>query len=160
MIAACLEKNPASRYASAAEVREALKTIMKALQIETGIIPGEAAANLPTTGAEAEKRATGFLSMLAERFRESANDRAPQNSARCFAFCEPGRDGGGSALRLCVGRCNCGAAGAHSGAGGAAVEHADVDCRSRKWIRFRWASNCWFRLCWRAVLCAPIPGSI
>ncbi len=36
MIATCLEKNPGARYASAAEVREALKTIMKALQIETG----------------------------------------------------------------------------------------------------------------------------
>jgi eukaryotic-like serine/threonine-protein kinase len=90
VIAACLEKNPASRYASAAEVREALKTIMKALQIETGIIPGEAAANLPTTGAEAEKRATGFLSMLAERFRESANDRAPQNSLVVLPFANLG----------------------------------------------------------------------
>jgi serine/threonine-protein kinase len=90
VIAACLEKNPASRYASAAEVREALKTIMKALQIETGIIPGEAAANLPTTGAEAEKRATGFLSMLAERFRESANDRTPQNSLVVLPFANLG----------------------------------------------------------------------
>ena len=43
--AAC-EKNPAERYASAADVREALKTIMKTSQIETGIIPGDAAANL------------------------------------------------------------------------------------------------------------------
>ena len=76
VILRCLEKNPAARYTSAAEVREALKTIMKALQIETGSIPGEAAANLPTTGVEAEKRTTGFLSMLAERFRESAP--APQ----------------------------------------------------------------------------------
>src|SRR5579863_444123 len=41
VIATCLEKTPATRYASAAEVREALKTIMKALQIETGAIPGE-----------------------------------------------------------------------------------------------------------------------
>ena len=86
VIAACLEKNPATRYTSAAEVREALKTIMKALQIETGIIPGDAAANLPTTGAEAEKRATGFLSMLAERFRESASDKAPQNSLVVLPF--------------------------------------------------------------------------
>lgn len=86
VIAACLEKNPASRYTSAAEVREALKTIMKAQQIETGIIPGEAAANLPTTAEEAEKRATGFLSMLAERFRESAADRAPQNSLVVLPF--------------------------------------------------------------------------
>jgi serine/threonine-protein kinase len=86
VIAACLEKNPAARYASAAEVREALKTIMKALQIETGVIPGDAAANLPTTKAEAEKRNTGFLSMLAERFRESAVDRAPQNSLVVLPF--------------------------------------------------------------------------
>ncbi len=86
VIASCLEKTPSARYASAAEVREALKTIMKALQIETGIIPGEAAANLPTTGVEAEKRNTGFLSMLAERFRESAVDRAPQNSLVVLPF--------------------------------------------------------------------------
>ena len=86
VITCCLEKNPASRYASAAEVREALKTIMKAAQIETGSIPGEAAANLPTTGIEAEKRATGFLSMLAERFRESTNDGAQQNSLVVLPF--------------------------------------------------------------------------
>ena len=86
VIAACLEKTPGARYASAAEVREALKTIMKALQIETGIIPGDAAANLPVSAAEAEKRNTGFLSMLAERFRESAVDRAPQNSLVVLPF--------------------------------------------------------------------------
>jgi eukaryotic-like serine/threonine-protein kinase len=90
VIAACLEKNPVVRTASAAEVREALKTIMKALQIETGIIPGEAAANLPTTGPEAEKRATGFLSMLAERFRESAVERTPRNSLVVLPFANLG----------------------------------------------------------------------
>lgn len=67
-------------------MREALKTIMKALQIETGIVPGDAAANLPTTGAEAEKRATGILSMLAERFRESAPERAQHNSLVVLPF--------------------------------------------------------------------------
>jgi serine/threonine-protein kinase len=66
-----LEKIPAERYARAADVREALKTIMKALHIETGVVPGDAGANLPPSAAEAEKRATGLLSMLAERFRES-----------------------------------------------------------------------------------------
>jgi len=90
VIAACLEKIPGARYASAAEVREALKTIMKALGIETGVIPGEAAANLPTTGIEAEKRTTGLLSMLAERFRESAVDRAPQNSLVVLPFANLG----------------------------------------------------------------------
>ncbi|MDR3741517.1 MAG: protein kinase [Terracidiphilus sp.] len=86
VIGTCLEKNPAQRYGTAAEVREALKTIMKALQIETGSIPGDAAANLPVTGAEAEKRATGFLSMLAERFRESSTDKTPQNSLVVLPF--------------------------------------------------------------------------
>jgi eukaryotic-like serine/threonine-protein kinase len=86
VIATCLEKNPSARYASAAEVREALKTIMKALQIETGIIPGDAAANLPISTAEAEKRTTGFLSMLAERFRESAVERANEASLVVLPF--------------------------------------------------------------------------
>jgi serine/threonine-protein kinase len=90
VIAACLEKNPGARYTSAAEVREALKTIMKALQIETGVIPGDAAANLPTTGPETEKRATGFLSMLAERFRESAGERAQTNSLVVLPFANLG----------------------------------------------------------------------
>jgi eukaryotic-like serine/threonine-protein kinase len=90
VIATCLEKTPAARYASAGEVREALKTIMKAQQIETGIIPGEAAANLPTSAAEAEKRTTGFLSMLAERFRESAVEHGSQPSLVVLPFANLG----------------------------------------------------------------------
>jgi serine/threonine-protein kinase len=90
VILACLEKNPGARTASAAEVREGLRTIMKALQIETGIIPGEAAANLPATGPEAQKRATGLLSMLAERFRESTGERAAQNSLVVLPFANLG----------------------------------------------------------------------
>ena len=86
VIAMCLEKNPAVRYASAGEVREALKTIMKAMQLETGSIPGDAAANLVTTGPESEKRSTSFLSMLAERFRESANEMPRQNSLVVLPF--------------------------------------------------------------------------
>jgi len=86
VIAACLEKNPGARMGSASEVRESLKTIMKALRIETGVIPGDAAANLPTTGPEAEKRTTGFLSMLAERFRESTAERAQPNSLVVLPF--------------------------------------------------------------------------
>ncbi len=90
VIAACLEKNPGTRTASAAEVREGLRTIMKTLQIETGIIPGDAAANLLSSGAKAEKRATGLLSMLAERFRESAGERAAQNSLVVLPFANLG----------------------------------------------------------------------
>jgi eukaryotic-like serine/threonine-protein kinase len=86
LIFRCLQKNPAERYASAADVREALKTIMKALQIETGIIPGDAAANLPPSTAETEKRTTGLLSMLAERFRESADTKEKQNTILVLPF--------------------------------------------------------------------------
>ena len=87
---ACLEKNPGARTASAAEVREGLKTIMKALSIETGIIPSDVAANLPVTGPEAEKRATGLLSMLAERFRESTGEHATENSLVVLPFTNMG----------------------------------------------------------------------
>lgn len=67
----CLQKTPAERYASAADLREALRTLMKTLQFETGMIPGDAAASLLPTIPEREKRSTGLLSLLAERFRES-----------------------------------------------------------------------------------------
>jgi serine/threonine protein kinase/Tfp pilus assembly protein PilF len=90
VLATCLEKNPSARYASAAEVREALKTIMKTLQLDTGIVPGEAAALPPSTPVEEEKRSTGILSLLAERFRESAAERSPQNSLVVLPFANLG----------------------------------------------------------------------
>ena len=87
VIFTCLEKTPAERYSSAADVREALKTIMKALQIESGIIPGDAAAVLPpSTPAEQEKRNTGLLSMLAERFRDSSADNGNHNTLIVVPF--------------------------------------------------------------------------
>jgi serine/threonine protein kinase/Tfp pilus assembly protein PilF len=86
VIMCCLQKNPAERYSSAAELREALKTVMKALRIETGIVPGDAAANLPLSTAETEKRSTGLLSMLAERFRESSDTNERQSTILVLPF--------------------------------------------------------------------------
>lgn len=77
VILRCLEKQPSARFSSAAEVRESLKTILKASQIEAVVIPGDTLASMPNqarlnlTAPEEEKRTTGLLSMLAERFRES-----------------------------------------------------------------------------------------
>jgi serine/threonine-protein kinase len=81
VIAMCLEKNPATRYNTTGEVREALKTIMKVQSIETGVIPGEAAAILPTTAPEDDKRTTGLLSMLAERFREAMQEESEEHNS-------------------------------------------------------------------------------
>jgi serine/threonine-protein kinase len=96
VIASCLEKNPSARCSSAAEVREALKTVMKAMQIEAGMLSVDAAANPPATGPEAEKRTAGFLSMLAERFRESSPARPPQNSSQSILLVLPFIDQGTS----------------------------------------------------------------
>ena len=76
----CLEKNPTARYLTAGEVREALRTVMRALQVDAGMVVPEAPTRVPAGGVDTEKRATGILSMLAERFREPDEERAPQNS--------------------------------------------------------------------------------
>jgi serine/threonine-protein kinase len=58
---------------------------MRALHIETGIVPGDAGAKLPPSTAEEEKRTTGLLSMLAERFRESGT-KEKQNTILVLPF--------------------------------------------------------------------------
>ncbi len=93
VIATCLQKTPSGRYSSAADLREALKTIMKTMQFETGILPGETATNIHVPAAEREKRATGFLSMLAERFRESADLQQKQNTILVLPFQNFGQTG-------------------------------------------------------------------
>lgn len=85
VILRCLEKQPSARFSSAAEVREALRTIMMAMQLDSVVIPGEPVVSLETP--EEEKRTTGILSMLAERFRESGGPAAEkQNSIVVLPF--------------------------------------------------------------------------
>jgi serine/threonine protein kinase/tetratricopeptide (TPR) repeat protein/TolB-like protein len=93
VILRCLEKQPAERFSSAADVREALKTVLKALQLDSVFMPGEGATNMPAQQRldmetpEEEKRSTGILSMLAERFRESgAGVTTKQNSIVVLPF--------------------------------------------------------------------------
>ncbi len=84
VILRCLAKQPSERYASAIEVREGLKTVMKTLHFDAQVMPGEGAIGMPAQQRldletpEEEKRTTGILSMLAERFRESG----PSNEKR------------------------------------------------------------------------------
>jgi serine/threonine protein kinase/tetratricopeptide (TPR) repeat protein len=79
VILRCLEKQPSARYSSAADVREALRTTMKAMQLDSVVMPGDIVPHHATPQGrlaletpEQEKRTTGLLSMLAERFRESS----------------------------------------------------------------------------------------
>jgi serine/threonine-protein kinase len=79
VILRCLEKQPAARFASAADIRESLKTVMRSMQLDTVLMPGGESLSLHSQGRRAlespeeEKRSTGILSMLAERFRESGS---------------------------------------------------------------------------------------
>ena len=74
----CLEKQPTERFASAADVREGLKTALNALRLEVEVMPGNNATSMAAQQRldlempEAEKRSTGILSMLAERFRDAS----------------------------------------------------------------------------------------
>src|ERR1700722_5128769 len=93
VILRCLEKQPSARFGSAAEVRDALKTIMRAMQIDSVLLPGDNIslrpnqARLPLDPPEEEKRTTGVLSMLAERFRESGpSSTSNQNSIVVLPF--------------------------------------------------------------------------
>ena len=96
----CLEKQPSARFASAADLRESLTTIMMAMHLDSVGLPGEAIALLPSQRPpaietpEEEKRTTGILSMLAERFSESKNSsQSRQNTIVVLPFINFGTPG-------------------------------------------------------------------
>ncbi len=105
VILRCLEKQPSARYSSAADVREALRTLMKTLQLDSVVMPGDTVhhhgqtqGRLNLDSPEEEKRTSGLLSMLAERFRESGTATAgKQNTIVVLPFANfgtPGTPGG------------------------------------------------------------------
>ena len=93
VILRCLEKQPSARFSSAADIREGLKTVMRAMQLDSVILPGDSMGihasqgRLALDGHEEEKRSAGILSMLAERFREpAATATSSQNSIVVLPF--------------------------------------------------------------------------
>ncbi len=107
VILRCLEKQPSARFSSAADVREGLRTVMKALQLDSVGMPGDSISQVPAQGRldlespEEEKRATGILSMLAERFRESgATATTKQNSIVVLPFINFGNSAAIGAVKV------------------------------------------------------------
>ena len=76
-----LAKNPGHRFDTAAQLRDALKTIMRALALDAGL-PGQAAA-APAPVAAAKR--AGFWSSLAELVAKGSR-KAPRNSLAVLPF--------------------------------------------------------------------------
>ncbi|NUQ29548.1 MAG: protein kinase [Acidobacteriaceae bacterium] len=86
VILRCLEKQPSARFGSALELRESLKTILTTMQLEAVVVPGGSPLARLETPQEEEKRSTGILSMLAERFRDSTETPTKENSIVVLPF--------------------------------------------------------------------------
>jgi hypothetical protein len=158
VIAMCWKRIPPCATPRRGEVREALKTIMKAMQLETGGIPGDAAANLVTTGPS--RKAHDQLSLHAGRALSRVDGETRRAEfGRGAALQQPRHDGSCSALRLRPGRRHRRPPGAHSLDRRAPFQLADDPAHSRRWTRSISASVCWSRMCWPATSCAPKKAS-
>jgi len=92
VILKALAKNPAERYASAGEMREALRTVMRRIQQEEEVLlPVE----VPVALADPERK-TGLFSMLAERLMGGPEGDVPANSIAVLPFTPLAGDDGPS----------------------------------------------------------------
>jgi eukaryotic-like serine/threonine-protein kinase len=87
-----LAKNPAERYVSAAEMREALRTVMRRIQQDEDVLlPVE----VPVAAGDPERK-TGLFSMLAERLMGAPEGEVPANSIAVLPFTPLAGDDGPS----------------------------------------------------------------
>ena len=92
VILKALAKNPAERYVSAAEMREALRTVMRRIQQDEDVLlPVE----VPVAAGDPERK-TGLFSMLAERLMGGPEGEVPGNSIAVLPFTPLAGDDGPS----------------------------------------------------------------
>jgi serine/threonine-protein kinase len=92
VILKALAKNPAERYVSAAEMREALRTVMRRVQQDEDVLlPVE----VPVAAGDPERK-TGLFSMLAERLMGGPGGDVPANSIAVLPFTPLAGDDGPS----------------------------------------------------------------
>jgi eukaryotic-like serine/threonine-protein kinase len=92
VILKALAKNPAERYVSAAEMREALRTVMRRIQQdEEVLLPVE----VPVAAGDPERK-TGLFSMLAERLMGGPEGEVLANSIAVLPFTPLAGDDGPS----------------------------------------------------------------
>ncbi|MEL7834221.1 FlgO family outer membrane protein [Fodinibius sp. Rm-B-1B1-1] len=87
LIMKALDKQPSNRFESVSNLHGALKTLMKSMDFEQGIIPGERSALLPSPSQKQDTREhKGFLSMLTEFFLQKDTQDIPENSIAVLPF--------------------------------------------------------------------------
>ncbi|MDX1577875.1 MAG: protein kinase, partial [Gemmatimonadota bacterium] len=85
LILEAIDRQPSSRVASASELAEGLKTVMKTLDLELGTIPGESSAVLPNPPAGTKKPA-GAFSALVDRFVPRETGPEPEDAIAVLPF--------------------------------------------------------------------------
>src|SRR5699024_6016545 len=87
LIMRAIEKQPSNRFKTVSEVHEALKTLMKSMDFEQGMIPGESSALLPSPQQKNKKnKRTGVFSMLTEFFARKESSEVQHNSIAILPF--------------------------------------------------------------------------
>lgn len=92
LIMKAIEKQPTNRFKSVTELHEALKTLMKSMDFEQGMIPGESSALLPSPSPQqsdpdkGKNKRTGVFSMLTEFFLQKDQQDVPENSIAVLPF--------------------------------------------------------------------------
>lgn len=97
LILKAIDKQPSNRFKSVTELHEALKMLMKSMEFEQGMIPGESSALLPSPSPSPspqqqagkdrkDDKRTGVFSMFTEFFLQKDEQDIPENSIAVLPF--------------------------------------------------------------------------